>query len=135
MVLCGLALSGANRAGDVRDHLAGVLTAEELAAVDLAGCELAVLSACDSGVGVLRAGQGLASLRTALHAAGARSTITSLWPVPDESTRDLMVEFYRRVWSAGEPKASALWQAKQTLRARRVPMAHWGGWVFSGDPR
>ena len=58
--------------------------------LDLSNCELAVLSACETNVGIRRAGQGIQSLQGALHAAGARTAITSLWKVDDRPTRELM---------------------------------------------
>ena len=87
--------------------------------LDLSGCELAVLSACQTNVGVRRGGQGIASLQQALMGAGVRTAVTSLWRVPDETTRELMVDFYRRLWAQGKPKAQALWEAKQKLRRKR----------------
>lgn len=137
MALCGLALTGANH----RDGDAGVITAEEIATLDLRRCELAVLSACDTSVGVLRAGQGVASLRKALQMAGARTVVTSLWKVPDEATEDLMVDFYRRIWVDGQPKDQALWEAKMRLRDARDESGNprysrrdWAAWVLTGDP-
>src|SRR6185295_970055 len=116
MILCGLALAGANREASLTSGIAGMITAEELAALDLSGCELAVLSACDTSVGVRRAGQGVASLQRALQMSGARSVITSLWKVRDEPTKDLMLDFYRRLWVLKKPKWQALWEAKMKLR-------------------
>src|SRR5262249_13841627 len=97
MTLCGLALAQANRGLDEHGDEPGLLTAEQLAGLDLSRCELVVLSACDTnvGVGMRRAGQGLQSLQAALHAAGAGHAITSLWKVDDLATHDLMLEFYR----------------------------------------
>lgn len=142
LVLCGLALSGANLPMDAAGRQPGLVTAQEIAALDLSCCELAVLSACDTNVGVRRAGQGVASLQRALHMAGARSTITSLWRVPDEATRELMTDFYRRMWIEHTPKAEALWAAKKRLRDARdedgrpkYEPRDWAGWILSGDPR
>ncbi len=141
-VLCGLALAGANEPPDALGRLRGVITAEEVAALDLSHCELAVLSACDTNTGIRRAGQGVASLQAALHAAGARSAISSLWRVPDEATRELMVDFYHRIWVEKKPKAQALWEAKSKLRKQKdengrpkYATRDWAGWVLSGDPR
>lgn len=141
MVLCGLALAGANLPLDARGRSPGLVTAEEIASWDLSGCELAVLSACDTNVGVRRAGQGVASLQKALHMAGARSVITSLWKVPDEATQELMLDFYRRLWIEGKPKSQALWEAKMRIRdardatgALRYSTRDWAAWVLTGEP-
>jgi CHAT domain-containing protein len=134
MALCGLALAGANRGADSKGRVAGILTAEELAGLDLRACELAVLSACETNVGIRRAGLGIASLQAALHAAGARTAITSLWKVPDEATRELFADFYRRLWVEKKPAARALWEAKKALRARGAPTRDWAAWVLTGDP-
>jgi len=134
MTLCGLALAGANKGRDSLGRVPGILTAEELCSLDLSQCELAVLSACETNVGIRRAGQGIQSLQSALYAAGARTSITSLWKVDDAATRSLMEAFYRNLWVEGMGKADALWQAKQSLRDEGGPPAHWAGWVLTGDP-
>jgi len=140
MTLCGLALSGANARGSAGSAEPGVITAEELGALDLSGCELAVLSACETSVGLRRSGQGLSSLQKGLQAAGVRSSVTSLWKVPDEATRELMVEFYRRLWVEEQPAHEALWGAKLALRRARdadgrarFAISDWAGWVLCGD--
>ncbi len=141
MLLAGLALSGANLPQNELGRIPGLVTAEEIGVLDLSRCELAVLSACDTSVGVRRAGQGVASLQKALHMAGARSAITSLWKVPDETTKELMLDFYRRLWLEKRPKWRALWEAKTRLRRARDGQGRplhatrdWAGWVLSGDP-
>jgi len=134
MTLCGLALAGANRGRDSLGRVPGILTAEELCSLDLSQCELAVLSACETNVGIRRAGQGIQSLQSALYAAGARTSITSLWKVDDAATRRLMEAFYDNLWVQGMGKSDALWQAKQTMRDEGDPPAHWAGWVLTGDP-
>lgn len=141
MLLCGLALAGANRPADAIGRSAGIVTAEEISTWDLSRCDLAVLSACDTNVGQRRAGQGVASLQRALHMAGARSVITSLWKVPDEATQELMLEFYRRIWVERQPKSRALWEAKRMLReakdergAPRYETRDWAAWVLTGEP-
>ncbi len=132
--LCGLALAGANRGRDALGRVPGILTAEELASFDLRNCELAVLSACETNVGIRRAGQGIQSLQSALHAAGARTAITSLWRVDDAATQRLFELFYDKLWREKLGKHEALWQAKMALRAERHPTRNWAGWVLSGDP-
>jgi len=134
MTLCGLALAGANRGRDDQGRVSGILTAEELCSLDLSSCELAVLSACETNVGIRRAGQGIQSLQAALHSAGARTAITSLWKVDDAATRRLMELFYAYLWIEELPKARALWRAKRDLIAAGHPQRDWAGWVLSGDP-
>jgi hypothetical protein len=142
MSLCGLALAGANLPEDAVGIAPGLITAEQISVLDLSNCELAVLSACETGLGDMRrAGQGLASLQRALQMAGARSVITSLWKVPDEATKELMLDFYRRIWVEKKPKCQALWEAKMKLRdakdesggARYMPR-DWAAWVLTGEP-
>ena len=142
MILCGLALAGANLGKDELGRVDGVITAEELSTLDLSKCELAVLSACDTNVGVSRAGQGVASLQKALHMAGAASVITSLWKVPDEATKELMLDFYRRLWIQKKQKSTALWEAKMALRAKKDAQGKpvyttrdWAAWSLTGAAR
>jgi len=132
--LCGLAFAGANLGRNEYGKVPGIMTAEELATLDLSNCELAVLSACETNVGLSRAGQGIQSLQTALHAAGARTAITSLWRVEDAATRRLMELFYSKLWKDELGKAEALWEAKMALRKERYPVRDWAAWVLTGDP-
>jgi CHAT domain-containing protein len=133
MSRCALALSGANVARDRYGRATGLLTAEQLSTFDLGRCELAVLSACDSGAGMIRAGVGIASIQRALHAAGARYVLASVWPVGDEPTARLMEDFYRGLWHDGLGAADALWRAKSRLREAGHPLRDWGGWVLTGS--
>lgn len=134
LALCGLALAGANRGSDALGRVPGILSAEELTALDLSACRLAVLSACETNVGLRRAGQGIQSLQTALHAAGARTAITSLWKVDDAATQRLFELFYTKLWQERLGQAEALWQAKRTLRLEGRPVRDWAAWVLSGEP-
>ncbi len=141
MLLCGLALAGANLPENAVGRAPGLVTADELSTLDLSNCELVVLSACDTNVGERRAGQGVASLQKALQMAGARSVITSLWKVPDEATKELMLDFYRRMWVEKKPKHQALWEAKTKLRetkdergAPKYTTRDWAAWVLTGNP-
>ncbi len=134
LALCGLVLSGANTAENPTQRSARLLTAQELSAFDLSACDLAVLSACETSVGVHRAGQGIQSLQTALHRAGARTSITSLWSVQDWPTQALMERFYDNLWHHGMGKAEALWAAKCALRREGQSPRIWAGWVLTGEP-
>jgi len=106
----GIALAGANvrQPSDAED---GVLTALEAAGLDLWGTKLVVLSACETGVGEIKTGDGVYGLRRALVLAGAESQLMSLWQVSDEATRDLMVAYYKRI-QAGEGRSEALRQVQ-----------------------
>ena len=79
----GLAFADANAGRDSLGQARGRMTAEELLIFDLEQCDLAVLSACETGAGLRRSGMGIQSLQTALHAAGARTAITFFWKVDD----------------------------------------------------
>lgn len=135
MTLCGLALAGANRGPDHLGRVAGLMTAEEIGGLDLGRCELVVLSACETNVGLTRAGQGIQSLQAALDAAGARASITSLWKVGDSAAKALFDDFYERIWVRKQDKSTALWEAKMALRAKGYPRRDWAAWVLCGDPR
>ncbi|MBM4345055.1 MAG: CHAT domain-containing protein [Deltaproteobacteria bacterium] len=126
----GLLLAGFNRHKSADD---GVLTALEAASLDLQGTELAVLSACNTGVGEVRGGDGVHGLRRALTIAGAQSVVLSLWAVDDLATRALMQAFYR-AWKGGQPRAQALRTAQAAVRAEarwRHPF-FWAAFVGSG---
>jgi CHAT domain-containing protein len=140
MELCGLAFAGANLEPDDYGFVSGVMTAAELSQMDLRGCELVVLSACDTNVGERRAGQGIASLQQAVYAAGSQASLTSLWKVPDEATRELMADFYRRWWIQGKPKRQALREAQERMRFARDELGEpryqvkdWAAWVLVGE--
>jgi len=134
LIRSGLALAGANlRAGP--DGEDGVLTALELASTDLHGTELVVLSACETGVGEVRNGDGVYGLRRALVIAGSRSQVMSLWQVDDEATRDLMTAYYKRL-KKGEGRSEAL-RTVQRKMLKKKGTAHpfyWAAFIPSGDP-
>ncbi len=94
-----------------------------------------MLSACETNLGLRRAGQGIQSLQSALHGAGVRTTITFLWKVDDAAARRLMELFYTKLWKEGFSKADALSQAKMSLQRDGHPPRDWAAWVMTGDPR
>jgi CHAT domain-containing protein len=116
MVRCGIALAGANHAGQITNAVAedGVLTGLEASLLNLQGTELVILSACDTGKGEVRIGEGVMSLRRAFRIAGAQTVLASQWPVNDKATSQLMTEFIRR-WRSGEPRAKAWREAQLSL--------------------
>jgi CHAT domain-containing protein len=113
------------------DPPSAMLSAEEIAGLDLSRCALAVLAACETGAGVVRAASGVASLRGAFHAAGAGASLTSLWSAPDRAAARLMDQFYARLL-AGDSFARALWAAKRAAMDRGSPPRDWAGWVLTG---
>lgn len=110
----------------------GMISAGEFALLDLAGTELVVLSACQTGVGAVSYADGtLLGLRTAALAAGARWCVSSLWNVDDEQTSVLMSSFYREI-TGGRATADALRIAQLELRQRHSDPYFWAGWVAEG---
>jgi CHAT domain-containing protein/Tfp pilus assembly protein PilF len=142
LVLSGLALAGANRraAAGPNDE-DGILTAEEVAGLNLEGVEWTVLSACDTGLGEVRVGEGVFGLRRAFQVAGVRTVIMSLWPVEDQSALDWMRALYSGRLQKHLATAEAMRDASLTvLRARRAHSQsthpfYWGGFVAAGDWR
>jgi CHAT domain-containing protein len=128
----GLFFAGANRGKSGDDD--GVLTALEAAGLDLWGTKLVVLSACDTGVGEVLNGQGVQGLRRALVLAGSESQMMSLWPVSDTGTRELMIEYYKRL-KAGEGRSDALRrvQLKMLANAKRSHPFYWASFIQSGE--
>jgi CHAT domain-containing protein len=84
----------------------GVLTAEEVAALDLSGTLLVTLSACESGLGEAQAGEGVFGLRRSFMMAGAKNLLITLWPVDDNTTAKLMVDFYNEFFTSMNPSLS-----------------------------
>lgn len=133
LLRAGLALAGANlrRSGASDD---GILTAAEVAQLDLVGTQLVVLSACETGVGTIQAGDGVFGLRRALVLAGAQAQLVSLWKVSDQATQELMADYYQRLLK-GEGRSEALRDAQLKMMAnpaRRHPY-FWAAFILSGD--
>jgi CHAT domain-containing protein len=137
MLRSGLALAGANtwlKAGTLPEEAEdGLLTAEDVTGLDLLATELVVLSACETGLGQVHIGEGVFGLRRAFVLAGAKTLVMSVWKVPDEPTRELMEDFYRRLL-AGEGRAEALRQAQLALKAKYPEPFYWGAFICQGDP-
>ena len=138
LVRCGIALAGANHAGQITNALAedGILTGLEASLLNLQGTELVILSACDSGAGDVRIGEGVMSLRRAFRIAGAQTVLASHWPVNDKATSRLMTEFMRR-WQAGEPRVKA-WREAQLSLLHSKEFANpyfWAAFTLTGQSR
>jgi CHAT domain-containing protein/Flp pilus assembly protein TadD len=116
----GLVLAGYNtyqRRGNLPPEAEdGTLTALDVSEMDLSGTELVVLSACGTGLGDIRAGEGVFGLRRTFALAGARTVVVSLWPVDDLATMLLMNRFYENLLKQKMPKAESLRDAQLYLR-------------------
>jgi CHAT domain-containing protein len=108
-LLCGLALAGANEPTEDDD---GILTAAEVNSLNLSKVELIVLSACETGLGNFSGSDGMLGLQRSFQVAGARTVVASLWSVPDEATKLLMVRFYENLWKKKMGKLTALREAQ-----------------------
>jgi tetratricopeptide (TPR) repeat protein len=84
----------------------GVITAEEVGALRLDGTWMVVLSACETGVGAARSGEGVFGLRRAFMIAGAENLLMTLWPVADETTAKIMADFYKEAFAIGDAAGS-----------------------------
>ncbi|HWD00727.1 MAG TPA: CHAT domain-containing tetratricopeptide repeat protein [Candidatus Sulfopaludibacter sp.] len=138
----GLVLAGANlRQKSSPNQDDGILTAQEVASLDLGQAEWVVLSGCDTGVGAPAAGEGVLGLRRSFQEAGARTLIASLWPVDDREARLWMAELYRARFVSGRATAESLRDADRArLQARRAAGQsghpfYWAGFVAVGDWR
>jgi CHAT domain-containing protein len=120
LVLSGLVLAGANMPlpTDLAERTrsdGGILTAEAIAGLPLHNLDLAVLSACETGLGEVAGGEGVFGLQRAFHLAGARNVVASLWKVDDQATAALMALFYDKLWRQNKPAIVALREAQLTL--------------------
>jgi CHAT domain-containing protein/Flp pilus assembly protein TadD len=130
LVDSGLALSGANVRDPMSLETSGILSAEALLDADLSASRLVVLSACDTGLGLLTPAQGVMGLRSAIGAAGGTRLLLSLWSVDDEATKILMSEFYRNLWVRKLTPVESLQTAQQKVREdpRYRAARFWAGW-------
>ncbi len=139
--LGGLALTDANRRSGPPTRHDGVLTAEEIAGLDLGGVEWTVLSACNTGVGEVRYGEGVFGLRRAFEVAGCHTLVMSLWPVSDEAAGEWMERLYEARFSRHLDTASALRAAGRGVLERRRSRREsthpwcWAGFIAAGDWR
>lgn len=130
--------SGLVFAGGSRGAAQSMLTAQQIASLDLSGVDWAVLSACNTGNGELRDGEGVLGLQRAFRVAGARSVIMTLWPVDDDAARQFMHELYAQRLGAHATTADAVWNSSRKLLLQRRAAGksthpwYWAGFVGSG---
>lgn len=129
----GPSLSGVVMAADAADPADGIITAAEWPTYRLRS-DLVVLSACDTGLGSIVAGEGVVGLPHALLSAGSRAVVLTLWSVPDSSAAEFMPRFYKRLLS-GKPAAEALRETKLEFARSKGPWSsprHWAPYVLYG---
>ncbi len=126
----GLLLAGCQKPNPEGED--GILTAEEVMNLTLDNTELVVLSACETGLGDIQAGEGVFGLQRAFQQAGAKSVLMSLWKVDDEATQTLMTEFYTALLK-GQSKRQAFKTAQMNLKKRFPEPYYWGAFVMVGE--
>ncbi len=134
----GLLLAGADRTvnemntKDNKDNDDGILNAFEAMILNLDQTDLVVLSACQTGLGEIKNGEGVYGLQRSFQIAGAKSVITSLWEVSDEGTQDLMSAFYK-YWLLSGNKHDAFRKAQLEIKQKYQYPYYWGAFVLVGD--
>ena len=130
----GILFSGANitlKGHSIPDSIPdGILTAEELSNLNLGKTELAVLSACETGLGTTTE-EGVFGLQRGFKLAGVKSLLMSLWKVDDKATSQMMQYFYENI-AAGISKPEALQNAQKKMRdnPRTSQPYYWAGWIL-----
>jgi len=135
-----LALAGANRATEhTEDENEGLLTAEEVVTLDLAGTDWVVLSACHSGLAERWSREGTLGMARAFQNAGARSVIASQWSIADDATGEWMAALYAARARGELGAAAAATSASRTVLAARRHSGrsthpfYWAAFTTSGE--
>lgn len=131
LLRCGLVMAGGNKgwagkAGANEDD--GILTGMEISSVQLPHTQLAVLSACETGLGKIEGSEGVFGLQRAFKLAGVNYVMASLWQVPDKETAEFMETFYAD-WLGGNTIQEAFFNTQQTMRKKYAPY-YWAGFTL-----
>ena len=136
LAMSGIACSSANQSFGSNDLLTdNHLTGSEVLLLNLSELHLVTLSACETGRSLKINGQGSFGIEFALRVAGTKCTLTSLWPVGDVTTPELMKRFYQHWLVEGQTKAEALRLAQVSMKEAGKPVSLFGGWTLNGDFR
>lgn len=133
----GLILAGATNfirdgINPIHEEEDGILTTYEVMNLNLDSTNLVVLSACETGLGVVQNGEGVYGLQRAFQLAGAKNIIMSLWPVDDEATQSLMTTFYKQ-WVLSGDLNRAFRQAKLEAINKYPNPYYWGAFILVGN--
>ncbi|MCL2074523.1 MAG: CHAT domain-containing protein [Marinilabiliaceae bacterium] len=108
----------------------GILTADEIAQMNLVNTKLVVLSACETGLGEAKTAEGVFGLQRAFKLAGVETIIMSLWKVPDNATADLMTFFYQNWLTDKATIKEAFTKAQKQVREKYINPYYWAGFVM-----
>ena len=133
LIRSGLALAGANntwKGKPITGVEDGILTAYEVSNMYLPNTKLAVLSACETGLGDIQGSEGVYGLQRAFKMAGVQNLVMSLWKVPDAETAEFMQEFYKNLF-AKQTINDAFYNAQTILKNKyRNDPYNWAAWVL-----
>jgi CHAT domain-containing protein len=132
MLRSGIVLAGSN-ISFLNGWDYGIVSAEKILGLKLNGTDIVVLSACETGAGHVKSGEGVFGLRRAFILSGAKTVVMSLWSVPSKETTELMISFYSAL-SKGMGKAEAMRQAKIEIMKHHQHPFYWGSFVVVGKP-
>ena len=129
----GLVMAGGNKVWTsgipYSNHEDGILTAREVTELNLKGCVLSTLSACETGIGEIKGSEGVFGLQRAFKMAGVKYLIVSLWKVPDSQTNEFMQQFYS-AWLIQKLPIRDAFRQTQISMSKKYPPYQWAAFVL-----